>query len=275
VPVHLQQSSRDLQDIARSVVANPSVFKQVRHSGALSPFRRAVQSKGAAASAAASVVKKLGSTAISFIPVPALPALIDAAWSKLTDQLKKVQLNKHIESPANLEDKVKFELKVIGDQVASWDSYRWKVAHAAEQFNKAAQEALQTMNTAPCDTWVRVWAKYYYLGSRMQKLRASVAAVRAITEEVDVWLLSVEQSYEQVYPKVEAQFAKDVAMLKTMQAHDSCSDVKCMFKSGQYLKQVTVPTSDPAKFFIKATSAIVGDLTDKLSDAVDKASAAV
>lgn len=271
MPVHLQQSARDLQDIAKSVVANPTVFKKVRHSGALSPFRRTVQSKGAMASGAASVAKKGVSVAIGFIPLPVLPALLDKAWDKLSEYLKARQRNAHIQSPANLDEKVKFELKTIGEEVANWDNYRWKVQHAVEQFNKAATEATQSMATTPCDTWVRVWAKYYYLGQRMEKLRFSVEAVRAVTEEVDVWLLSVEQSYEEAFGKADVQYKTDVAQLKTGQFHDSCSDNKCMFKSGQYLKQMTVPTSDASKYFIKGVSMAVGSVTDKLSSAVDKA----
>jgi hypothetical protein len=275
VPVHLQQSAKDLQEIAKSIVANPTVFKQVRRSGFAAPVRRAVQSKRAFGSAAAGAGKKLVSTAIGFIPLPALPSIIDGAWNKFADFLKQKQLNSHLEAPANLEEKVKFELKTIGDEVAHWDAYRWKVHHALEQFNKAGAEAVQSMERAPCDTWVRVWAKYYYLGSRMQKLRASVAAVRAVTEEVDVWLLSVEQAYEKTYNEVKAQYDKDVPQLKQMQVHDTCSDVKCMFKKGSYTKQMTVPTSDPAKFFIKATSTVAGSFTDKMSTAVDKAAAAI
>lgn len=271
MPVHLQQSARDLQEIAKSVVGNPTIFKKIRHSGSLSPFRRTVQSKGSMASGAASVMKKGVSVAIGFIPLPVLPALMDKAWDRLATHLKSRQRNAHIECPANLEEKVKFELKTIGDEVANWDNYRWKVQHAVEQFNKAATAATASMATTPCDTWVRVWAKYYYLGQRMEKLRFSVEAVRAVTEEVDVWLMSVEQSYEEAFAKADAQYKTDVTQLKTGQFHDTCSDNKCMFKSGQYLQQFTVPTSDASKYFIKGVSMAVGSVTDKLSDAVDKA----
>jgi len=273
--VNLHQSARDLQEISKSIVANPTIFKQARRSGALSGIRRSVQSKEAAAAGAFTLGKKVVSTAISFVPIPKLAPILDGAWQKMAEYLKQRQLNSHIEAPANLEEKVKFELKVIGGMVAGWDGYRWKVQHAAEQFKAAATEATATMTTAPCDTWVRVWAKYVYLGSRIQKLRASIAAVRAVTDEVDVWLMSVEQDYEETYNKAKQQYDKDVQQLKQMQVHDTCSDTKCMFKQGQYTKQLTVPTSDPAKFFIKGTSALVGDLNDRYSQAVDKAASLI
>lgn len=275
MPVHLHQSTRDLQDIAKSIVANPTVFKQVRRSGFMSGARRSVQSKEAFASGIYKGSKKVVSTAISFVPIPALASILDAAWGKTHEYLKARQINSHVEAPANLDEKVKFELKVIGGMVADWDSHRWKVHHAAEQFKAAATEATQTMVTAPCDTWVRVWAKYFYLGSRIQKLRASVAAVRAVTDEVDVWLQKVEQDYENTYTKAKAQYDTDVQQLKQMQVHDTCSKYKCMFKDGSYTKQVTVPTSDPAKFFIKATSSLVGDFNDRFESAVDKAAGVI
>lgn len=271
MPVHLQQNAKDLEDIAKSIVANPTIFKQVRRSGSLSPFRRSVQSKGAALSAAATVGRKGVSTAISFIPLPVLPDLLGKAWDKVGDYLKKRQVQSHIDAPMNLADKVKFSLKTIGDGVADWDNYRWKIEHASEQLEKAGREAVTSMETAPCDTWVRVWSKYYYLGSRIEKLRSSVSAVRAIVDEIEVWLLAVEQKYQSDFAAVNNAYQKDKTMLKTGQFHDSCSDVKCMFKRGNYKSQLTVPTSNASKFFIKVASASVGSLTDKASDAVDKA----
>jgi hypothetical protein len=273
MPVHLQQSAKDLKDIATSVVANPTVFKQVRRSGAISPFRRSVQSKGAMASAAASAGRKGVSVAISFIPLPVFPDLLGKAWDATADYLTSRAHKAHINSPQNLAEKVKFSLKELGDAVSNWDNYRWKIEHASKQLEKAGKEAVTSMTSKPCDTWVRVWAKYIYLGSRIEKLRASVASIRAITDEIEVWLLSVEQKYQTDFVAVQAAYDKDVTMLKTGQFHDSCSDVKCMFKRGSYTKQASVPTSDPSKFFIKVVSKATGSLTDKLSDGIDKAAA--
>lgn len=271
MPVNLHQSTRDLQDIAKSVVANPTIFKKIRHSGFMAGARRTVQSKESAASGAFQGFKKGISVAIGFIPLPVLPALMDKAWDAFATYLKARQRQGHIDSPVNLTDKVKFELKTIGEDVAEWDGYRWKIQHACDQYNKAVQDVTKSMETAPCDTWVRVWAKYYYLGSRVEKLRHSVAAMRVVCDEVDVWLLKVEDDTAAAYKKADTVFNTEVEQLKKGQFHDSCSEQKCMFKQGQYTKQITVPTSDAAKFFIKVTSLVSGNLTDHMSSAVDKA----
>lgn len=270
MPVHLQQSTRDLQDIAKGVVANPSVAKKALHSSFVAPFRSAANSKGSFASkVAAPALQKGVSIALSKIPVPVVNDLLQKAFDAACVAIKKKLHERHVEAPQNLAEKVKFELKDIADQFQDWDRYRWKVSHAAEQYNKVSEEVLAGINTAPCDTWVRVWSKYYYLGSRIAKLRASVEAVRAILLEVDVWLDSVEQSYASTQQQVENQYNKDVAQLKIMQVHDTCADNRCMFKQGQYNK----PPSAVENFFIKATSkaasAAGGD--DPIGKAIDLA----
>lgn len=164
-------AARDLQEIAKVVVANPTIGKRILHSKFLSPHRRAVQSPGAAASYAASALKKAGTLALGQIPVPAVGSIIDKAWTATCDAIRTKVHTSRIEAPANLGERVKFELKEIGGMVEDWDSYRWKIAHSVEQFNKAVNEVKTQPTNAPCDTWVRVWAKYYYIGSRIAKLR--------------------------------------------------------------------------------------------------------
>ena len=270
--VHLQQSPRDLQEIAKTVVANPTVGKKILHSSFLSSHRSAIQSKGAFASYVASGVQKGVSIALNQIPVPLVGSILDKAWTAACEAIKSKVHEKHINYPGNLGERVKFELKEISSQVEDWDRYRWKVSHAVEQFNKVCTEVQKGISSAPCDTWVRVWAKYYYLGSRIGKLRESLEAVRAILLETDIWLDSVEKSYATAHSQIETQYNKDVAMLKTMQVHDTCSDTKCMFKQGQWTSSMNVPTSETAKFFIKGASTIVNVLgDDPLSDAVNAA----
>lgn len=272
MPVHLQQSPRDLQQIAKSVVANPTVGKKILHSSFLDPHRRAVQSKGALGSYVVSGVKRGVSIALSQIPVPAVGMILDKAWSAANEAIRIKLHQNHITAVATTEEKVKFELKEIGNDVADWDRYRWKVAHAVEQYNKVTNDVRQGISSAPCDTWVRVWAKYFYLAARIAKLRASVEAVRAILKEVDEWLEGVEKSYATSQLQIQALFDKDVNGLKMMQVHDTCSDTKCMFKQGQWTAGKTVPTSDAANFFIAATSKVVNVmLDDPISDAVDVA----
>lgn len=270
MPVQLSGTPRDLVEIAQSVVANPSAFKKVLRSGFLAPHRRAVQSKGAFASYAMAGVKKAGSIALGTIPVPVVGSVIDRAWEAADTAVRARLHANHVKYPVDLAEKVKFELKSLGDEVGKWDGYRWKITHAVTQYNKTARNAMQSMDSAPCDTWVRVWTKYLYLGSRIGKLRASIEAVRAVLDETSKWLDEVEQQYTAAQAQVKVQYEKDVAQLRMMQVHDSCSDVKCMFKKGQYTKQSSVPTSDAALFFIKTTSKVVAAIGDPTSDIIDE-----
>jgi hypothetical protein len=271
MPVQLNQAPRDLHEIAKTVIANPTVGKKVLHSSFLSPHRRAVQSKGAFASYALGGLKKGVTIALGQIPVPMVGSLLDKAWTAANDKIR-AKLHKNHINAVNTEEKVKFRLKELGNDVGDWDRYRWKIAHAVEQFNKVSAEVQKGIDSAPCDTWVRVWAKYEYLASRIAKLRVSVEAMRATLDACDEWLDSVEQACTTKEPQIRAMYDKDVAQLKLMQVHDTCSDTKCMFKKGQWTAKANVPTSSMADFFIKATSTtldIVAD--DPIGDAVDAA----
>lgn len=272
MPVDLRKTPRDLEGIAKTVVANPTLGKRFLHSKILSPHRRAVQSKEAMASYVASGLRKGVSLGLGQIPVPVVGAVVDKAFGAACDAIRKKHLQHHVTYPANLDERVKFELKDIGGEVEDWDRYRWKISHAVEQYNKTTMEVQQGISSAPCDTWVRVWSKYYYLGSRIGKLRESVEAMRAILLEVDTWLDSVEQSYGNTQLQIKALYDKDIAQLKTMQVHDTCSDTKCMFKQGQWTSQKSVPTSEGALFLVKGASKVAEILlNDPISDAVDEA----
>jgi hypothetical protein len=270
--VNLHQQPKNLQQIGASVAANPTIGKRVRHSGPLAGFRRAVQSKGAFASATAGAVQKGVSIAFGQIPVPGVGMILDKAWGLLGEKLRTYHVASHLKAPANPADKVKFELKHIGEMVADWDGYRWKVNHAVEQYNKTAAEFSKTATEAPCDSWVRMWAKFYYLISRVDKLRESVEAVRAICDATDEWLVAVETNVKSAHETIKTQYEKEVGQLKQMQVHDTCSDAKCMFKPGSYLAQASVPTSGAALFMIKGVSAVSKmAMSDPLGDTVDTA----
>lgn len=268
--VDMTKPAKNLQQIGASVAVNPTIGKRVRHSKIVSPFRRAGQSPGALASAAAGAVQKGVSVAFGQIPVPLVGSVLDKAWGLLGDKLRDYHVAGHLKGNPSNEDKVKFELKAIGGAVADWDNYRWKVNHAAEQYNKAAAQFSETATKAPCDAWVRVWAKFYYLISRVDKLRESVEAVRAICDATDEWLITVETNAKKGHEELKKQYDKEVAMLKQMQVHDTCSEDKCMFKTGSYVAKANVPTSGTALFLIKGVSEISKlALSDPLSTAVD------
>jgi len=270
--VNLNQQAKNLQQIGASVAANPTIGKKIRHSGSLSPFRRAVQSKGAFASATAGAIKKGVSVAFGQIPVPGVGMVLDKAWGIMGDKLREHHISSHLKAPADPADKVKFELKAIGGMVADWDSYRWKVNHAVEQYNKAAGEFSQVATKAPCDAWVRMWAKFYYLLSRVNKLREGVEAVRAVCDATDEWLTSVENNVKNAHEQIKVQYNKEVLQLKQMQVHDTCSSSKCMFGTSNYTDQANVPTSGAALFMIKGASTVTkAVMSDPLGDSVDLA----
>lgn len=261
--VNIHQSPRDIQGIAKNMVANPSVGKRMRHSRSFSPFRRAGQSKAAFYSKTIGALQKAVSAALGQIPIPVVGSIVDKAWTKLNEVARQKHYKKHIDFPVNSAEQVKFELKSLGDEVGDLDRYRWKISKAVENYNKVVTEVMQGIETAPCDAWARAWAKYYYLGSRIGKLRDSIDGLQAIMLETDIWLDQVEQSYEKPFTRMQSQYQTDVQQLKTMAGvHESCSKHTCMFKQGRWTDRPTVPTSKVAIFFVKAA----GELTTMAAD---------
>jgi hypothetical protein len=264
--------ARDLKKIAELVLGNPSVGKRILHSKFLSSHRSGVQSTGAAASYVASGVQKGVSAGLGAIPVPVVGSVIDKAWTAACEALRKHLHAGHIGGSATPEERVKFELKEIGDTVGDWDRYRWKITHAVEEYNKATKD-IQLAN-APCDTWVRIWVKYLYLEKRVRLLRASVEAVRGVLNQTEAWLATVETSYHTAGKQIESQYVQSVEQLKAggMQAHEKCSDTKCMFKKAEWTSSRLVPTSDAAKYLVKGVTVVAnvfGD--DPIGDAIDQA----
>jgi hypothetical protein len=255
MPVNLNQSARDLKDIARSVATHPTYGTKILHSRALHSARSAVTTKGSAGSKALGVLQAGVGLALKHIPVPVLGSLCALVWDKAADYFRTKSHEANLATAVSKEDKVKFELKEIGGQVAHWDRYRWKVWNAINEYNTMIDSVKKGMETQPCDTWVQVWSKYYYLTSRVKKLQASADAVTAVCDEVKEWLNAVEKSCSAAQKDIEALYEDDVKHLKTMQAHDSCSDTMCMFKKGAWESKKTVPTSEFSDFFVRAAAA--------------------
>ena len=266
--------ARDLRQIAQLVLAFPSIGKKILHSKFLSSHRSGVQSQGAAASYVASGMQKGVSAGLSVIPVPVVGTLLDKAWTAACEALRSKLHSGHTTATATPEERVKFELKDLGDTVGEWDRYRWKVTHAVEEYNKATRELQQSLAKAPCDAWVRMWVKYLYLEKRVTVLRESVEAVRGILNETDGWLVSVEADYKTAYHQIESQYKQSVAQLQSagMAAHEKCSDTKCMFKKAEWTSSRLVPTSDAAKFLVKGVSVVANVLAnDPIGDSIDQA----
>lgn len=233
-----------------------------------------MQGGGSLGSKGMSVVGTLVKGGFGLIPVPVVGAVCKKAWDA-GDKLVREKLHKNnLKNAVSIEQKVKFELKAIGGEVAEWDRYRWKIAHAVEQFNKTSSEIQAGISSAPCDAWVRVWAKYEYLLARIAKLRTSVEMMRAVLDETDKWLDEVETACTNKGPQIQALYDKDVSRFKNVDVriHDACSDYKCVYGTGAWEKKGDVPTSGAAKFFINATSKSLelGFDNDPLGFAVDQ-----
>lgn len=242
---------RDLYAIAHTVAENPTVGKTLLHSRAFSPFRRAVQSSGAFASGLGKAAQKGASLAIGKIPIPVLNKILDNAWNKFADGLREKSHSQNLRVAVTQHDKVKFSLKGLGDQVASWDRYRWKVDKALENYDKAATEAME-MTSSPCDKWVRLWVKHLYLTNRIRKLRESVLAVQAVAEVTSEWLKTVEAKHSTHFTGLKLEYDKQVKLLAQFAGvHETCSDEFCMFKNSKWTEKRTVPTSSVALFFVK------------------------
>ena len=262
IVVH-KATPRDLVEIATNYADHPSMGKILRHSKYASPFRRAFQSPGAFLSAVGRGVQHLGGILIKEIPLPVLNTLLEKAWAKAAEALRdKTYHDKLKHYNLSSKDKVKFELKRLGQEVENWDRYRWKVDHAVKQYNLTVKEA-EAMAASPCDRWVRVLAKRKYLGKRIDKLRVSVEAVKAVCEETLEWLSRVEKDYEDTHTKLKPLFEDDVRKLKNFAgAHETCSKEFCMYKDSEWTHKKSVPTSTAAQWFIKG-AAVASDIVGR------------
>ncbi|MDD2390265.1 MAG: hypothetical protein PHP23_11095 [Desulfobacterales bacterium] len=258
---------RDLDALATDYSANPSIWKQMLHSGFVSPFRRAVQSPAAFGSAFGKATQSTLSFLFSEIPIPGLNVLLENACNKACDKLREKSHGGRLNAYGiNPEEKIKFKLKEIGKEVENFDRYRWKVKHAMEQFNIVVQEA-DKMESAPCDKWVRVLVKWKYLSKRIGKLRSSVETVKAVCEETDAWLTQVEAEFQKVHDRMKPIMDADVEKLKNFAgAHETCSEEFCMYKDKRWTDSKSVPTSDTANFLIKSASAISDTVSTSPTD---------
>jgi hypothetical protein len=243
---------RDLEELAKEYSANPSIWKKMLHSNFILPERRAIQSKGAAASAFASVAQKGISFAFKEIPLPVLNTVLSNAWDVACKKIReKVNQYKISTYGISEEEKVKFELKDIGNEVAKLDGYRWKIKHAIDQYNKVVKEA-DTMASQPCDRWVATLVKLKYLNKRIDKLRSSIEMIKATCEETEKWLVEVEKEYKKTADNIKPLMESDIDKLKNFAgAHETCTEIFCMYKDKKWLESKAVPTSDASKFLIK------------------------
>jgi hypothetical protein len=264
-PTNPNQPPRDLRVIAQQVAEHPTLAKKVLRSKALGSHRRAVQSKGAAASYAVKALQKVVSFGFGQIPVPAVGSVLDKAWGFAGDKARDYHLDRHTGMAVSPADKVKFELKAIGGRMANLDRSRWKIAHAIEQCNKAEAD----QKHAPCDRVVRLWAKRKYLDLRIEKLKVDLATMQGVITATEDWLKTVEAGGSIKTEQELTQAAgSHVASLKNAD-HSECRNVYCMYGTKDWTSQKSVPTSGLAKHFMQ----ISGEVTalaagDPVSDAL-------
>lgn len=73
-----------------------------------------------------------------------------------------------------------------------------------------------------------------------------------------------------MHQQIKTFYDREVAKLKAMQVHDACSEYMCMFKRGECTSNSTIPTSEAARFLIKASSTALEVIAkDPVSGAVD------
>lgn len=259
---------RDLKEIGEKVAANPSLAKRFLRSGAFSSYRR-LAGKGTV-----SGLLKMGQSAISAglgnIPIPGVGGVIERAFDNTCNLIRR---KIHKDKANNLtyavapEDKIKFELKELGATVADWDGYRWKVQHAVDEYKKATTDILKADygGRPPCDAWVRVFAKYYYIHSRVKKFQASVTSVLELAKELDKWLDAVDKAATAEEAKLDAAYQTAHATLANLPSddHEPCSEYKCMFKTKSWTCATYVPTSNEALFLVRGAKYVwswgVGD----------------
>jgi len=251
---------RDLEKLATEYSTNPSIWKKMLHSNFVLPMRRSVQSPGAFGAAVARGFQQGVTIAFKQIPVPVLNSILSNAFDKACDKIREYVHHSKISNFAiNSDERVKFELKDIAKEVEKLDGYRWKIKHAIDQYNEVAAEA-EKMESQPCDKWVHVMVKLKYLNKRILKLRSSLEMVRAVCNETDEWLKKVESDYKAVDKHLEPIMNDDISKLKNFAgAHETCSEVFCMYKDKKWSESQAVPTSEASLFLIKGAS-MAGDL---------------
>lgn len=251
---------RDLEKLALEYSSNPSIWKKMLHSNFILPYRRAVQSKGAFASAVGKVAQKSVGLMLDKIPVPIVSDILVKSADKAANYIReRIHNNKIDDYFITPEDKVKYNLKELGKEVEKLDAYRWKIKHAVDEYNKVIGEA-ETMASQPCDRWVAVMVKLKYLKKRIDKLRASTEMIKAVCDETENWLKKVESDYDAAGKKIEPLMNDDIQKLKQFAgAHETCSEVFCMYKNKRYSESKLVPTSKASEFIIKSAS-IASDL---------------
>lgn len=263
-PTRPNQAPRDLREIARIVAENPTVGKKILRSRAMRSHRRAVQSKGAAASYALKGVQKVVSFGFGQIPVPVVGSVLDKAWGVANDAARKARLGHNKAMAVSPADQVKFKLKSLGSEMGDLDSHRWKIAHAIEQCNKAEADTTRP----PCDQVVRLWAKRKYLTHRIVKLEMMLTAMQAVIDVTRAWLDDVKASGNL---KTENELTQAVAPhLRALQGadHSECREEFCVYGTKDWTKKTSVASTEFNDFFKKVGDVAEVAFGDPLGDAL-------
>lgn len=216
----------DLVKVAKNIVYNPSMKTRVFNSRALNPFRRGAKAPLSTAGTAAS--KALG-LAASFIPIPPLKCLVQGAFAYATKKIRSLSHQHKLSVSPPPEEQVKFELKEIGNTVANWDRYRWKVQQAIQDLNDKTGSLSKPTTDGVCEQWVAYFEKIIYARKRVQKLRDSLIAVEAIHEMTREWLAEVDNALSSQENRVVSKYRSiENAMARDASAHDNCSSGCCM-----------------------------------------------
>ncbi len=96
--------------------------------------------------------------------------------------------------PKNSAETIKRDIKVIYTSrkinLARWDSYRWKIAHAAEELNKAMKDlkANQNDSASICHLYLNAYTKYIRLQNRITLMESAMNEMIYLTDRIKDWI---------------------------------------------------------------------------------------
>lgn len=179
---------------AQAEVEDKSIGSRIWHSGALHSLRSAVGSKGSAASKGLSVLKSVGQSALSLVPIPIVGNLASAIVEKIDGELRgrahNDKLKKAIKEK-NKADEAKFTIKELS--VEELDRYRWKVDEEYKELEKIVRDFnSKKYEDRMCDDYYVVAYQIAQTRRRVEKLKGKLDEINAATAVVKEWLDQVE-----------------------------------------------------------------------------------
>lgn len=257
---------RNLWDRGVALATNPSLFKVLKHSRFLDPFRRSSKSR---------LLKGGVGIATSFIPIPGVRGLIKGALDKAVDitRNRAITQNKKDADGLKAEDVAKWGLKDL--DVSDFDRYRWKIYNAGTELGTVMKNVEKNRDTSvsPCNDIGMAIAKLLYLKKRAVKLRTKAMATMALCETTLKWLEEVDGvavKGDKETQDTNSKYSNNESVLKGYIAEESdprsvndndhklrhvkCDDAMCIYTSdvrkSEHFRGLQKGVSTVAAFFV-------------------------